>query len=218
LKKFNLTNNFESKISKGLYKNISFPYKVPRNHLILHTDSSKYSSNLINSLGRYQSTLNSYNSIMVELASLELILNKQKQKNKSFFDDLKDLEEIGFVSKPSILQSMSSINNLESQIVNLRVETTKLHSQKDQELATLKMALNSYIKGSLLYSSSDIYIHQTSMNSGDYITPDIPIITYTTEKNEAPQTIPVFSRQNLLVKSRKVIEVMPHQLDIRAPK
>lgn len=178
--------------SKELYRQIKFPYKVPKNRIILHSDLTRNSSSLINALGRYESTVNTYQTIANEQKHLENLLKKQKSVNQLFLGDLQSLEEIGFISKPSLIENISSINRLESQIVNLRIDASKLNSQKSQDLANLKMALDRFVKESILYSSTDLYIHQTSMNSGDYIPPNVPVITYTKNKSEYPETIPVF--------------------------
>ena len=105
---------------------------------------------------------------------------------------MKSLEKIGFVSKPVLLNTLSSINELSSQITGLKIQAATLNSEKKISFVNLQSVLTSYVSQSLLYSNSDIYIQNSFVNQGDYISPENSIITYTSEMASTPEIVPVF--------------------------
>ena len=178
--------------SRQLYGSIDYPYKVKGPSLLLYAESPEQSANLLNAIGNYEASSNSYYQIVSNQDQLKRVLSDQQIDRQQLQGDLNTLAEIGFISKPSVLQNQTAIDLLRSQISNLSNERSRLMSERNQSLSNLKMALTNYIKSCLVYANDSSYIHQASIASGDFSQPNVPILVYSQAKEGLLTKIPVF--------------------------
>ena len=191
---FNLSEASLNKKNDGLknYQSISYPYKVNGPSVLLYADSPEEKSELLNALGAFMATNEEFNEISERQSLLTKRLDVQKQQRGGLQQELEELAEIGFISKPDMLANLGVLDSLEAQIAELDIERRKLQSNSKQALSALKMSLSSFISKTLVYSTDDTFVQQVSIGSGEYSPPNIPVILYTKDINPYPSRMPVF--------------------------
>lgn len=178
--------------SRQLYGSVDYPYEAKGPTLLLYAESPEQSANLLYAIGNYKASTDSYYQIVSKQDHLNRVLSEQQLDRQQLQSDLNALAEIGFISKPSVLQNRAAIDSLKSQISNLSIERSKLLSVRSQSLSNLKMALTNYIKTCLVYSNDTSYIHQASISTGDFSQPNVPILVYSQSKESLLTKVPVF--------------------------
>ena len=174
------------------YQSIGYPYKVKGPAVLLYADAPEEKSELLNALGAFIATEDAFNKISERQVLLKTRLDRQKQQRGKLQQELVELSEIGFISKPDMLANLGVIDSLESQIAELDIEKRKLESQSKQALSVLKMSLSSFTTKTLVYSGEDTFVQQVSIGSGEYSPPNIPVILYSKNIDPYPSRMPVF--------------------------
>jgi len=126
------------------------------------------------------------------LIQKQSILEKELASRRIFLDSMNELALKGFVSKPTILQNQSEVDNLESKVFSNRDSLVHLQTELKQSFIKLRRSLAQMISNGFVFADNDLHIRQVIPNNGEGVSQGDLLLLLSRQSLINPVRVPVF--------------------------
>lgn len=169
-----------------------FPLEIPPYHLIAYAESSQKKSSLIEAIGNKNAITSQLQEQTLKNNFLKETLGNQLKKRTIFQNDLDKLASAKLISKLASLENRETIDTLKSQIASLDTSLQEIKTNLARAKSQVKPKFDDFVANTLLFSNRPLYIQQVSIPRSDHMAPGRLIISYSKQKSDKPDEIPVF--------------------------
>lgn len=126
------------------------------------------------------------------LLEQQRLLNTKLKSRIAYLTEMKKQEALGYVTRTSILEQESQVDNLRSQVLDINNELLKISSNLSTVNASLRANLSELIGKSLVFATSNLFITDIIPNNGDTVSAGQTLMQTSTIPLDSPTYIPVF--------------------------
>ena len=114
------------------------------------------------------------------------------RRREKYLESMQSLVEKGFVTKPTILQEQSQVDDLKSQLFTTDDSLIKLETELLEESIKLRQSLAQLISNGMIFADSDLYIRLVVPNDGAGVKRGEELMLISRQKLQEPNKVPVF--------------------------
>ena len=184
-------------------KNTFRGFSLPSGKLLLWTQSSSEHELLRSALKQLQAAKLDSSAQVANIIALQKLLQAELKSHSSLLTNMRDLEEKGIVSRKSVLEVQSQVDNLNSQILRNKNEVLSTLTRSNEAYRKLRDQLSTLINREMIFANQKVYLSQIIPNNGRRVVEGQVVLQLSPDPIEQPTLIPIF------LSSREMAQVFP---------